>query len=158
MTSGSRAARSRAAQGLAGRLAHNRLFQAALVVAVLATAAFQYWRPRKQRLYATTTIEVHATPIGHFARRDASRTRFGRLTFRGGLVLSSPSAAFGGWSALALDALARGELLGRALELTAGSKDVAAARRAHRDVLQLCRPGLAGRGGRRRGLGAQGRA
>ena len=107
MTSGSRSARSRAAQGLAGRLAHNRLFQAALVVAVLATAAFQYWRPRKQRLYATTTIEVHATPIGHFARRDASRTRFGRLTFRGGLVLSSPSAAFGGWSALALDAQGR---------------------------------------------------
>ena len=35
--------------------------------------------------------------------RSATRARFGRLTWRGGLVLTSPSKYFGGWSGLALD-------------------------------------------------------
>jgi len=48
-------------------------------------------------------IEVHAEPIAAFDKVDAARTRFGKLTWRGGLVLTSPSPHFGGWSGLALD-------------------------------------------------------
>ena len=36
-------------------------------------------------------------------RRRAARARFGKLEWRGGLVLTSPSSSFGGWSGLALD-------------------------------------------------------
>jgi hypothetical protein len=48
-------------------------------------------------------IEVQAQPIAAFDRLDLEKTRFGKLTWRGGLVLTSPSANFGGWSGLALD-------------------------------------------------------
>ena len=47
-------------------------------------------------------IAVTAQPIAAFDRIDPERTRFGKLTWRGGLVLSSPSPNFGGWSGLAL--------------------------------------------------------
>ncbi len=50
------------------------------------------------------TIKVVAHPIAAFDREDAGKTRFGKLTWRGGLVLTSPSLNFGGWSGLALDA------------------------------------------------------
>jgi hypothetical protein len=49
-------------------------------------------------------VAVRATPIAHFDPADPTRTRFGRLMFRGGLVLSSPSRWFGGWSGLRLEA------------------------------------------------------
>jgi hypothetical protein len=48
-------------------------------------------------------IAVEARPIPHFDPRDPSRTRFGRLEWRGGLVLSAPLPHFGGWSGLAID-------------------------------------------------------
>ncbi|HRK18309.1 MAG TPA: esterase-like activity of phytase family protein [Hyphomicrobiaceae bacterium] len=47
-------------------------------------------------------IEVAARRIGSFERTSSART-FGRLTFRGGLVLTSPSPDFGGFSGLILD-------------------------------------------------------
>lgn len=47
-------------------------------------------------------IEVQARPIAAFDKLDLEKTRFGKLTWRGGLVLTSPSANFGGWSGLAL--------------------------------------------------------
>ncbi|HLA21771.1 MAG TPA: esterase-like activity of phytase family protein [Pseudolabrys sp.] len=49
---------------------------------------------------APTRIDIHATPIAAFDNREPSRTRFGRLEFRGGLALTSNFAAFGGISAL----------------------------------------------------------
>ncbi len=49
----------------------------------------------------THEIEVRATPIKSFTRSDAPAAG-GRLEWRGGLVLSSPSQHFGGWSGLAL--------------------------------------------------------
>ncbi|MCL4767996.1 MAG: esterase-like activity of phytase family protein [Hyphomicrobiaceae bacterium] len=49
-------------------------------------------------------IEVVARPIAGFDRQDPDKRRFGRLEWRGGLVLSSPAASFGGWSGLVLDA------------------------------------------------------
>jgi hypothetical protein len=49
---------------------------------------------------APTHIEVRARPIVSFDNRDSSRTRFGALEFRGGLVLTSDHHAFGGISAI----------------------------------------------------------
>ena len=47
-------------------------------------------------------IQVTARPITVFDQQNPGRQRFGRLQFRGGLELTSPATAFGGWSALAL--------------------------------------------------------
>ncbi|SFJ04062.1 esterase-like activity of phytase family protein [Bradyrhizobium sp. Gha] len=44
-------------------------------------------------------IEVNARPIPDFEPRDRARTRFGRLAYRSGLVLTSPHRGFGGLSA-----------------------------------------------------------
>jgi hypothetical protein len=49
---------------------------------------------------APTRIAVAATPIASFDTRDPSRTRFGQLEFRGGLVLTSQAQTFGGISAI----------------------------------------------------------
>jgi hypothetical protein len=49
---------------------------------------------------APTKIAVQAAPIASFDTRDPSRTRFGALEFRGGLVLTSNYQAFGGISSL----------------------------------------------------------
>ena len=49
---------------------------------------------------APTRIDIQATPIASFDNRDPSITRFGALEFRGGLVLTSKYAAFGGISAI----------------------------------------------------------
>jgi hypothetical protein len=45
-------------------------------------------------------IEIQAAPISHFDLRDRELRRFGKLEFRGGLQLTSPSRDFGGLSAL----------------------------------------------------------
>lgn len=47
-------------------------------------------------------IDVDARPITHF-QVAGDATRFGKLAFRGGLVLTSPYAGFGGISGFALD-------------------------------------------------------
>ncbi len=52
---------------------------------------------------APTRIEVQSLPIASFDNRDASRTRFGALEFRGGLVLTSKNEAFGGISAILVE-------------------------------------------------------
>lgn len=49
---------------------------------------------------ARTRIAIQSTPIDSFDNRDPSITRFGALEFRGGLVLNSKYAAFGGISAI----------------------------------------------------------
>jgi hypothetical protein len=48
-------------------------------------------------------VNVEARAIDSFDKSDPARKTFGKLEFRGGLVLSSASKSFGGWSALALD-------------------------------------------------------
>lgn len=50
----------------------------------------------------TADIAVGARRIANF-HRTGSEQRFGRLEFRGGLVLTTPSKDFGGWSGLAMD-------------------------------------------------------
>ena len=54
------------------------------------------------------TIDVTAKPLAGFEKLLPSKTRFGRLEWRGGFVLTSSSANFGGWSGLAVDADGRG--------------------------------------------------
>lgn len=46
------------------------------------------------------SVEVNARPIPHFEPRDRTRTRFGALNYRSGLVLTSPFRGFGGLSGL----------------------------------------------------------
>ena len=48
-------------------------------------------------------IEINATPISYFDHRDRDLRRFGKLEFRGGLQLTSPSREFGGLSALRME-------------------------------------------------------
>lgn len=48
-------------------------------------------------------IDVVATPVAGFDKLDSSKRRFGRLEWRGGLVLNSPDESFGGWSGIVLD-------------------------------------------------------
>jgi len=52
----------------------------------------------------TEQIVIEAQPIAAFDKMDPAKTRFGKLTWRGGLVLTSPSVRFGGWSGLEIDA------------------------------------------------------
>ena len=51
-----------------------------------------------------TRISILASPIRSFDNRDPSQIRFGQLEFRGGLELASKYGAFGGLSAIHLDA------------------------------------------------------
>ncbi len=53
--------------------------------------------------HAPAKITVQATPVTAFDPRDESKTRFGRLEFRGGLVLTSSYQAFGGISGLHME-------------------------------------------------------
>src|SRR4051812_40377981 len=48
-------------------------------------------------------IDVRATPIASFDNRDRDLRRFGKLEFRGGLELTSPSREFGGISGLRME-------------------------------------------------------
>jgi hypothetical protein len=48
-------------------------------------------------------IDVEARVIDDFDKSRPERRRFGKLEWRGGLVLNSPSSNFGGWSGLAID-------------------------------------------------------
>jgi hypothetical protein len=48
-------------------------------------------------------IEIRATPIAAFENRDPELRRFGKLEFRGGLALTSPSREFGGISGLRME-------------------------------------------------------
>jgi len=50
------------------------------------------------------SIEVNARAIPNFEPRDRTRTRFGSLEYRSGLVLTSPYRGFGGLSGIRMDA------------------------------------------------------
>jgi hypothetical protein len=55
-------------------------------------------------LHATQPLEVHANQLVNFQPTRPDMRRFGDLKYRGGLVLTSPSPHFGGWSGLVMDA------------------------------------------------------
>ncbi len=52
---------------------------------------------------AAGSVAIKATSITSFDNRDPSKTRFGTLEFRGGLVLTSKDEAFGGISAIHME-------------------------------------------------------
>ncbi|MFA5900159.1 MAG: esterase-like activity of phytase family protein [Hyphomicrobium sp.] len=79
------------------------------VVAVCASVAFGGSKPSMVDLQ-TGPLTVDAKPLPGFSRIDRAARRFGRLTWRGGLVLTSPSQYFGGWSGLVLDPDGKGFL------------------------------------------------
>lgn len=83
------------------RLAKGSAIAVAGILVVGAGIAFGDFKPNV--LKSAEPIEVHAQPIAAFDKIDPQKSRFGKLTWRGGLVLTSPSRHFGGWSALALD-------------------------------------------------------
>jgi hypothetical protein len=81
------------------------LSRASALAAILALALIPAvaQSPRVADL-ATHRIEIHAQAIESFDPRDPKKTRFGALTFRGGLVLESAYKDFGGLSGLRVSA------------------------------------------------------
>ncbi len=77
---------------------------AALVAATLLTPRSVAEDDRREPPASVEKLEIEARPIAHFQRGRPDLKRFGPLEFRGGLVLSSPSPSFGGWSGLAMAA------------------------------------------------------
>ncbi|MBR1123331.1 esterase-like activity of phytase family protein [Bradyrhizobium lablabi] len=82
----------------------------AAALPAVASAQTALERPPKQpkpdefSVTAPVSIEVHARPIPSFDNRERSRTRFGSLEYRSGLILTSSFRGFGGLSGLRLDA------------------------------------------------------
>lgn len=52
---------------------------------------------------ATRRVEIVARHLPAFERSAPERRQFGRLEFRGGLLLASQDESFGGWSGLVMD-------------------------------------------------------
>jgi hypothetical protein len=52
---------------------------------------------------AIHSIEVRARPITQFRSSFGVANQLGKLEFRGGLVLTSPSPSFGGWSGIVIE-------------------------------------------------------
>jgi hypothetical protein len=71
----------------------------ALIIGTGAPSAHAYGKQSTAGL-ADGAITVDAAPITHFEKAAPERTQFGKLAWRGGLILPSPSAHFGGWSGL----------------------------------------------------------
>ena len=78
----------------------------------LPAVRYRLWRSQAfDRRSATEPIAVEARRHRRLRPAEARRqTHFGKLTWRGGLVLTSPSPHFGGWSGLAIDADGKGFL------------------------------------------------
>ncbi len=86
------------------RRPRGRRVAAGVLVAGLLIAGTLAIAEARRTASAPTPITVEATPIAAFDNRDPSRTRFGALEFRGGLALTSKYGAFGGISALHIEA------------------------------------------------------
>jgi hypothetical protein len=85
--------------------ARRRRWLAGAVFAVIAFAAVgSLAADTSRRIQALTRINVAADTIDAFDTRDTSRTRFGGLEFRGGLVLTSSFRPFGEMSGLYMEA------------------------------------------------------
>lgn len=88
-----------------GRLrARPRLFLA-LVGAALGCASFALADlPRKPAPAQGGPVKITSEPLASFHKTRPELAHFGKLEWRGGLVLSAERADFGGWSGLALGA------------------------------------------------------
>lgn len=72
-----------------------------LALALGSGGARAQWKPDAAGV-APHAVEITARPIAQFSKSSTAFTN-PRLAFRGGLVLTSPSKYFGGWSGLAFD-------------------------------------------------------
>jgi hypothetical protein len=79
------------------------LLLAALVLGMAVAAPEPSLAQKPVPLAQSTPITVEARRLNSFYRGGGETQRFGRVEFRGGLVLSSPSREFGGWSGLIID-------------------------------------------------------
>jgi hypothetical protein len=79
-----------------------KIAAAALVAALISGAALATKKPNTSSL-AIEDVEVRAEQLASFEKIASPTTKFGELEWRGGVVLSSPSSSFGGWSGLILD-------------------------------------------------------
>lgn len=75
----------------------------ALVLAAAVIIGGQAGAKPKPSVAEAMSISVEARPLAAFDKRHPEQKAFGKLEWRGGLVLSSSSKGFGGWSALAID-------------------------------------------------------
>ena len=85
-----------ASQGL------KRTITAVVSIVTVAGAALADPKPATRHL-KPDPLAVSASRISGFDRLDRAKTKFGKLEWRGGLVLSAPLAAFGGWSGIVVD-------------------------------------------------------
>src|SRR5262245_66210036 len=89
------------------RLGRRRVLTTLAAAAALGLAASTQVRAEDDKGGAPAkaeAIEITARPIAHFERGRPDVKRFGDLEFRGGLVLTSSSTHFGGWSDLIMEA------------------------------------------------------
>ncbi len=86
----------------AGHFTRRRWLAAGALFAGLALGSYALAQAIRYS-HEPTKITVEAAPIAAFNPRDESKTRFGQLEFRGGLVLTSRYPAFGGISALYME-------------------------------------------------------
>ena len=93
-----------ARSGLSRRGALQSLTAFLAALGPAAPALAQVLPPRRVSLTPPPQpIEIEARVLAGFERTNAARRQFGRLEFRGGLVLTSPAKEFGGWSGLVMD-------------------------------------------------------
>lgn len=76
---------------------------AGLLLCMLTGAATALDKPNNAEL-TTSPLQVTARPLASFDKSKPALTTFGKLEWRGGLVLTADSSHFGGWSGLAIDA------------------------------------------------------
>jgi hypothetical protein len=76
----------------------------AIAFSVLPAASPADAQTREARVAQIASLTVHARPIDAFDPADKSKTRFGALEFRSGLILTSSFKGFGGLSAIRLNA------------------------------------------------------
>ena len=75
---------------------------AALCAVLISGVALARFKPDTSSL-VVENIEVKATRLASFDKDGPGNTGLGKLEWRGGAVLTSPSKNFGGWSGLVLD-------------------------------------------------------
>lgn len=86
------------------RLTRRRGLIAGFLFAGFAAAATFAWGQIQRYASEPIAVQIDATPIASFDTRDPAQLRFGALTFRGGLALTSRNPAFGGISGLHVEA------------------------------------------------------
>lgn len=73
-----------------------------LAAVLLAGIALADTKPDTKEL-SVEAIDIEARALAGFEKADTQRTQFGKLEWRGGMVLTSKSTSFGGWSGLITD-------------------------------------------------------